>query len=299
MARPAADGGLDAAIRQLRRRYGDAALRRGGDPVAAATWSTGVPAVDGLCSGGLPQGRISVLCGAVRGTTGRLTLLQAFAAAASRSDIDGGPAARPCGSALVAYVDLAGSLDPGFLADLGADLDACLVVRPPSGSPAVGLAMARALVAAGVPWLGVGIGRGPAWRRDPGIDHAVAALAAAVEGSRAVACLGAPSPLAAPLAYASSLTLVCRSLGWQEAHGDVVGLRVGLEVVKSKLGVAGGEAAVLLRYPRPQVAAEVVGIPAVLPGEAGEWVAAVAGGSGRAGDRPAWRIARQRFSTAR
>lgn len=251
-----ADGGLDAAIAHLRRRYGAAALRRGDDPAAAAAWSTGVPAVDELCGGGLPEGRVSVLAGTGQGATGRLTLLQSFAAAASRS-------------VEVAYIDLAGSLDPGYLADLGADLAACLVVRPPAGSPGVGLAMARALVTAGVPWLGVALGRRPMRRRDPALDHAMAALAAAVEGTRAVACVASPAPLPAPLAYASSLTVACRPLGWHEANGDVVGLRVGLEVVKSKLGAAGGTAAVLLRYPRPQSAAEVIGIPMLVPvGEA-------------------------------
>ena len=46
-----------------------------------------------------------------------MTLLQSLVALASRSHDTG-------------YVDLAGSIDPGFLADLGADLDACLVISP-------------------------------------------------------------------------------------------------------------------------------------------------------------------------
>ena len=241
---------LDEALAELRRRHGAGVVRRGGGPVAASAWPTGVPTVDSvLPGGGLPWGRLAVLAGGGGGATGRLTLLQAFAAAASRS-------------MQVAYVDLAGSLDPGYLADLGADLDACLVVRPPGGHAGRGLAMARALVAAGIPWLGVAMGRrpGPA----AGLEHAVTALAAVVEGSRAVACVAAPAPLAAPLAYASSLTLECAGAGWQEAHGDVVGLRVRLRTAKSKLGAPGRDVSLLLRHPRPHAVGEVVGLPAVL-----------------------------------
>ena len=247
---------LDEALAGLRRRYGAQVVRRGEGALAASAWPTGLPAVDAvLVGGGLPCGRLAILAGGGRGATGRLTLLQAFAAAASRS-------------MQVAYVDLAGSLDPGYLADLGADLDSCLVVRPPGGHAGRGLAMARALVAAGVPWLGVAMGRrlGPS----AGLEHAVTALAAAVEGSRAVACVAAPAPLAAPLAYASSLTLECVPAGWQEAHGDVVGLRVRLRTVKSKLGAPGDEVSLLLRHPRPHAVGEVVGLPAVVADPRGD-----------------------------
>ena len=240
---------LDEAILRLRRRYGSSALRRGGDPMPAAAWPTGIPALDGLTtSGGLPCGRISVLAGEGRGATGRLTLLQALTAAASRS-------------MEVAYLDLAGSLDPGFLADLGADLDSCLVLRPADGGAAAGLAMARSLARAGIPWIAVALGRGRPAGSAAALEHALTALAGAVEGSGAVTCVAAPSPLPPPLAYASSLTIGCTPLGWQQAHGDVAGLRVRVRVIKSKLGAPGGESGVLLRYPRPFATAEVVGLP--------------------------------------
>jgi len=242
---------LIEAVTLVRRRFGAAALRRGGDPLPEPAWVTGVPALDqGLGQGGLVRGRLTVLAGARSPVTGRLTLLQALAAVASRT--------MP-----VVYVDLVGTLDPGFLADLGADLDACLVVRPPGGDLAPGLVMGYSLVAAGVPWLAVAlpVHPQPAWRR---AEPALAALVATVEGRRAVACVAAPAPLAAPLAYASSLTVTCRSLGWQEEHDDVVGLRVGLEVVKSRVGTPGSQAGVLLRYPRPHGTGEVVGFPTVV-----------------------------------
>lgn len=247
---------LTEAVTALQRRFGPAALHRGGDAVAGSAWATGMPAIDGpIAPGGLPCGRLTVLAARDRAVSGRLTLLQALAAVASRS-------------MQVAYVDLAGTLDPGFLADLGADLSACLVVRPSPLAPGPGLAMARALVRAGVPWLGIALGtRAPS---AAAVEHALSALAGTVEGSRAVACVCAPGPLLAPLAYASSLTVECTAQGWQEAHGDVVGLRVGLRTVKSKVAAPGGEASLLLRYPRPHAMGEVVGFPAVVGRAGGE-----------------------------
>jgi hypothetical protein len=250
---------LAEAISTLQQRYGAAAVRRGGDPLPAGSWATGVPALDEvLTPGGLPAGRLAVLAGQRRpgssGATGRLTLLQALLAIASRS-------------MQVAYVDLPGTLDPGFLADLGADLDSCLVVRPPQGSAGAGLAMARTLVRAGLPWVGVAFspGRVPAatW------EHPLNALVEAVWAARAVACVSAMAPLPAPLAYASSLTLACSPLGWHEAHGDVVGLRVELAVAKSRVGAPGARTGMLLRYPRPHAVGEVVGLPSLLPGYLG------------------------------
>jgi hypothetical protein len=282
-------GAVEEVVARLQRRYGPAAVRRGSGAPPLEVWPTGIPVLDGILgAGGLPCGRLSAVTGERGRATGRLTLLQALAARASRT-------------MAVAYVDLAGTLDPGFLADLGADLEACYVVRPPGGALGAGLAMARALVTAGVPWLGVAIGSrpaapGPGGAPSRGWEHALTALVGAVEARRAVACVSAPSPLAAPLAYASSLTVACTPLGWQLAHGDVVGLRVWLTAVKSKVGEQGGrlssasplsadmacrgkervpptgrvsaqrknEAALLLRYPRPHAAAEVVGLPAVV-----------------------------------
>src|SRR5579864_1899558 len=180
---PSTTSSLAEAISALQRRYGSGAVRRGGDPLPAGTWATGVPTIDEvLAPGGLPVGRITVVAGAsrpgCRGGSGRLTLLQALLAVASRS-------------MQVAYVDLPGSLDPGYLADLGADLDACLVLRPPRGNLGVGLAMARTLVRAGLPWVAVALGgdraSAAAW------EHPLTALVEAVWGGRAVACVAAPA----------------------------------------------------------------------------------------------------------
>lgn len=245
---------LAEAISALQRRYGAAAVRRGGDPMPAGVWPSGLPVVDRLAGGGLPAGRVTVLAGQRASASGRLTLLQAMLAVATHSG-------------RVVYVDLPGSLDLGYLADLGADLRSCLVVRPPQASPGIGMAMARTLVRAGVPWVGIAFAPGrsaaAAW------SHPLTALVEAAWARRAVVCVSAPAPLPAPLAYASSLTLGCTPLGWHEAHGDVVGLRVRLDVVKSKVDAPGASTAALLRYPRPHSVGAVVGLPMLLPGYGG------------------------------
>jgi hypothetical protein len=242
---------LSAALATLRRRYGPQALRRGNQQEVPERWPTEVPVLDGMLTpGGLPRGRITVLAAAARvGPSGRLTLLQSLTAVASRS--------RDIG-----YVDLASSLDPGFLADLNADLGACLVLNPGVERWERGFAMARALVRAGMPWLGIALGR--VQPRPLQWEHALAALVEAVATREAVCVVAAPAPLAAPLAHASSLTLSCAADGWQRAHGDVSGIRVRMTTVKSKVGVPGAEAALLLRYPRPYSIAEAVGLPTVV-----------------------------------
>ena len=243
---------LADTVAGLQRRYGNAAVHRGPEPDSgeAAGWATGIPAIDvRLTPGGLPRGRVTLLQAAQTGVSGRLTLLQALAARASREGE-------------VVYVDVAASLDPGFLADLGADLDSCLAVLPGRGRWREGLAMARALVVAGSPWVAVALGRSSPPAAE--IEQALNGLVEAVHRRRAVCIVAAPAPAVAPLAYASSLTLSCLPAGWQEVHGDLTGLRVVLEVTKSRLHAPGASDTLLLRYPRPYAAAEVVGYPAVV-----------------------------------
>jgi hypothetical protein len=255
---------LSQALAALRRRHGDGVIRPGDTLAGVEAWPTGVPVLDRrLTPGGLPLGRVSLLVAASPGVSGRLTLLQALTAAASRERT-------------AVYLDLMGGFDPGFLADLGADLASILVVRPPSGRLGDGLAMARSLVAAGASWIALAIpdavlpgapGRRPRdgtpGLADPGWEQRLAGLVEAAAVRRAVCLVAAAAPPPLALGHAASLTLECAAAGWQEAHGDVVGLRTRLTVVKSRVGVPGGIAELLLRYPRPFSAAEVLGRPAV------------------------------------
>ena len=268
---------LSQALATLRRRHGEAVIRSGDALGGVEVWPTGLPVLDHrLTPGGLPVGRVSLLA-AAPGASGRLTLLQTLIAAASRERV-------------AVYLDLVGSLDPGFLADLGADLRSLLVVRPPSGRWGEGFSMARSLVMAGAPWLAValpaaGAGSGPAGgprpRSDLGWEHRLSTLVESVAARWAVCLVSAASPLPPALGSAASLTLECAADGWEEAHGDVLGLRTRLTVVKSKVSTPGETAALLLRYPRPFAVAEAVGRPAVvdlnLTAEATDVPAAAAG----------------------
>jgi len=287
---------LSEALATLRRRHGDAVIRSGDSLGGVEAWPTGLPILDHrLTPGGLPVGRVSLLA-AAPGASGRLTLLQAQTAIASRERV-------------AVYLDLVGSLDPGFLADLGADLTSLLVIQPPSGRWGEGFSMARSLVVAGAPWLAVAlpgadastpVGPGAASPRvqaaatpgiaapeassipppgagdspreprrsrprpDPGWEHRLSTLVESVSTRRAVCLVSAAAPLPPALGYAASLTLECAADGWEEAHGDVLGLRTRLTVIKSKVSAPGETAALLLRYPRPFAAAEAVGRPAVV-----------------------------------
>jgi hypothetical protein len=281
---------LSQALATLRRRHGEAVIRSGDALGGVEAWPTGLPILDlRLTPGGLPVGRVSLLA-AIPGVSGRLTLLQTLTAIASRERV-------------AVYLDLVGSLDPGFLADLGADLESLLVVQPPSGRWGEGFSMARSLVVAGAPWLAValpatgspgaaspaeeliitpglttstspataraaganpGVARRSPPRPDPGWEHRLSILVESVSTRRAVCLVAAASPLPPALGHAASLTLECVADGWEEAHGDVLGLRTRLTVVKSRVGAPGETADLLLRYPRPFAAAEAVGRPAVV-----------------------------------
>ena len=249
---------LSQALAALRRRHGDDVIRAGDTLSGVEAWPTGLPILDHrLTPGGLPVGRLSLLA-AAPGASGRLTLLQALAAAASRERV-------------AVYLDLLGSLDPGYLADLGADLTSLLVVQPPSGRWGEGLSMARSLVVAGAPWLAValpGAGTakepGPSPRSSSGWEHRLSILVESVSLRRAVCLVSAASPPPLALGHAASLTVECAADGWEEAHGDVLGLRTRLTVVKSKVSAPGETAVLLLRYPRTFAAAEAVGRPAVV-----------------------------------
>ena len=101
-------------------------------------------------------------------------------------------------------------------------------------------------------------------RPDPGWEHRLSTLVESVSARRAVCLVSATAPLPPALGHAASLTLECAADGWEEAHGDVLGLRTRLTVVKSKVSTPGETAALLLRYPRPFAAAEAVARPAVV-----------------------------------
>lgn len=247
---------LEEAVATVQQRYGPAALRPGADPVPGGTWPTCLPLLDHeLLDGGLPRGRITVIegsppAGAPHATTGRLAVLHAILAMATR---DG----------LAVYVDIPSTVNPGDVADAGGDVGNLLVVRPPGGHVGQGLAIARSLLRAGAPFVGIvlpNLLRGRAsW------THPLTALVQGAWSTRAVVCFSACRPLPAPLAYASSLTLNCSRHSWLEHHGVLTGLQVTLSVSKSKISAPGASAKTSIRYARPYAVPGSPGVVSLIP----------------------------------
>ena len=148
--------------------------------------------------------------------------------------------------------------------------DSLAPVRPDTATPVVQPSAAGIATPGASPLAPSGAGESPREPRrsrprpDSGWEHRLSTLVESVSTRRAVCLVSAAAPLPPALGYAASLTLECAADGWEEAHGDVLGLRTRLTVVKSKVSTPGETAAMLLRYPRPFAAAEAVGRPAVV-----------------------------------
>ncbi len=260
-AKPEA-GSLALALSSLNFRYGPGAVHAGAPPLLQGL-ATGVSSLDDITGcRGLPKGRISRLTGG--SPSGAVELGLALAAAVSRS-------------AAVAIVDFTLGLDPGNIEAYGGELDNCWLVRP--RRPEEGWAAARALAKAGV---ALCLLVAQDWSRlTPGAAPA-ALLTALSEGECAGLVLGGRL-IPAALKERICLELECWRLNWALAHGDVCGLRLGAQIIRSHLGAPGASCRLQLNFPRPyqlRVGLEELGEPAE-----GEELAVellrVAGGSGR------------------
>ncbi len=218
---------LQRAIGAIHVRFGGHALTRANRLPAALPWPSGVAAVDRLSGiGGLPAGRISVLQGAAG--SGGLTLGLALLARAT------------CEFARPVALDTRRGLDPWTLVQLGADLSALSLVRPPT--PAAAGEAAVALTRAGAGFLLV-LGALP--------EPALAPLESAAARSGCLV-LVAPVPGGRPdraLAFASSLTLELRRVDWLRERHQVVGVRSHARCAKNKLAAPGAEVELEVRYP--------------------------------------------------
>jgi hypothetical protein len=262
--RPAkpASGALELALSSLNSRYGPGAVHAGAPPLLQGL-ATGVSSLDGItgCQG-LPQGRISRLAGGP--SSGAFDLGLALAAEVSRS-------------AAVAIVDFTLGVNPGNVEAYGGELDNCWLVRP--RRPEEGWAAARTLAKAGVAlcllvaedWSRFTPGAGPA-----------ALLTALSEGACAGLVLGGRL-IPAALKERICLELECWRLDWALAHGDVCGLRLGAQVIRSHLGAPGASCRLQINFPRPyQLRGGLEGLVEVIEGEELESeLLQVVGGSGR------------------
>jgi len=220
---------LQRAIGAINVRFGDQALVRASRLPAPQPWPTGVPVVDRLSGiGGLPRGRIGVL----RGTagSGRLSLALALLARATHAF------ARPV------VLDTQRRFDPWTLVEMGADLGALTLVRPPTAAAAGEAAVALARAGAGFL---LTLGALP--------ESALAPLeSAAARSGCLVVAVAEPAGGAGPgqaLAYASSVTLELEWLRWVRERGQEIGLRTRVRCVKNKLAAPGAEAELEVRYP--------------------------------------------------
>ena len=220
---------LQQAITVLQSRFGSAAPR----PAAPATPArpSGIAEIDALTGiGGWPVGRLSLLAG-TRGS-GKRTLAQRSVATATLE----GP---------VAYVDVAGRLDPEFLHRLDARLDRLLVVRPKALSE--GMACIRTLARAGVDFICLDLPGVRATGLDAELPHVLHRIAEA----ECTLLLIHDVDIDDAIRYYASLILGVQRSGWVfGADGDLDGLQVDATVVKNRLAPPGRHARLVVPYTR-------------------------------------------------
>lgn len=235
LSAPSRETSLDSAVGLIQARFGSAALQRASSPASPDAVPTGIPEVDALVGvGGLPTGRLSLCLGTCG--SGRTLLAYHFLAAVSEV------------SAAVLWLDLGRQADPWLMGRLGTRLDRLLLLRPPAGELDIRgpLEAALALVRAGVGGVVIDLparaGRSQAW--DP-----MAANLAAACARVSIPFLVLGEAMGDPLRYAASVVLGMERRGWEERHGDITGVRLGVTVEKNKVGLPGRSAEVTLAYP--------------------------------------------------
>jgi hypothetical protein len=143
----------------------------------------------------------------------------------------------------VAVVDFDLRVDPGDIADYGGALENFWLVRPQM--PEQGWAAARAVILGGVDFC---LLLAHSWRQ---VSRSVPALlVAALEERGAVALLGGGMTVPPHLGGRVAIELSCRREGWSRMHRDVVGVELSLSVVRSRLGLSGGECRLAVGFPR-------------------------------------------------
>jgi RecA/RadA recombinase len=264
MAEPAVDP-LGTALARLETRWGSAALRVGTgtlahpaqrtagalalavqpapdaqpavQPVAqpcGEPLSSGLPALDALLgASGLPRAAAAALHGA--GSSGKTTLALHWLAQAQAQ------------GAIATYLDLSLAFDPFEAACRGVDLRWLLVLRP--HDPDEGFALAAALLGGrAIELLVVDLPdrlsarHEQALRRLAGHARRVGAWLIVLEPN------GLPQRLHAALAESVGLRLELEQRGWLRVGRDIVGRRIGVNVVKNRYGPPGRQAELEIHY---------------------------------------------------
>jgi hypothetical protein len=197
----------------------------GAAPEPVRRFTSGVAAVDALCDGGVPRGRISELLGPA--SSGKTSLLLTCLAAATRR------------GELAAWVDLADALHPASVAHAGADLQRVLWVRPPALTAA--LRCTELLLHAGgfaVVALDLGV---PLFR--PLHSHVWPRLLQAAEQSHTALIVLAPQRVAGSFAVLS-LGLHLRRPLWRRGLWPLFdGFETVAAMMRNKLGMPGRQVA--------------------------------------------------------
>ena len=120
------DKALEAAVTEIKKRYGDGAVMRLGEAhhLEVEAIPTGSLSLDlALGVGGIPRGRVTEIYGPE--ASGKTTLAQHIVAEAQRM---GG---------VCAYIDMEHALDPAYAARCGVDVDELYIAQPDTGEQAL------------------------------------------------------------------------------------------------------------------------------------------------------------------
>ncbi len=215
--------GLEAALADLKRRFGPGAVRSG-EPDHQAWLDSEVPGLT------LPRGRLSCLGGGPGSGSAELGLV--LLAAVSRR-------------AAAVLVDFTGAADPAVLVDYGGDLSQIWVVRP--RRPLEGWAAARALARAGAALCLLL----PSDPMPPATGATAVGLHNAAAGSGSAILLAGGGRPAPALRERIFLDFDCRRLRWVTSHDDISGMQVELRLSRSRLGPPGESWRLQINFPRP------------------------------------------------
>ncbi len=229
---------LDALVARLQLRYGPRALGRAAlpqGPPSTPHISTTFPDLDAALSiGGLPRGRITEIVGPA--TSGKVTLAAKVLAAAHGER-----------EAVCAWLDLSRTCDPDYLRRCGLDLDRLLIVRPENAADALAITLhlVESQALAALVFDGMADLPGSA-SIEPVLAGTLERLATVVARTETAALfLAEPYAQYRTLAHVAALRLAIRREQWISQGPDVWGYEGYVQIVKHRLGPAGG--AVLIR----------------------------------------------------
>jgi RecA/RadA recombinase len=241
---------LDAIVARLQLNYGPRAIRLA-EPdektLPIPRIATSFVELDTALDGGLPQGRITEICGPA--TSGKLTLAAKAMAVAHRMDRD----------VLACWIDPSYTCDPDYMHRCGIDLKRLLIVHPANLADALAatLYLAESNTLALLIFDGADVYR-PAGIVDPAnanlADEAVLAPALARLNSllpltaTAAVFLTEPNTQSRVLAHTAAIRIMLRREQWIKRDGDVRGYVGQAEIVKNRLGSTGARVPVRIVF---------------------------------------------------